>query len=98
MNKMKFTRKGKQMISEFYCIGSEEIHDRRKYAKVKGIKVMSQEEFDREIFDLEPAIFHCSLGKRRHFHLSQERKESHPRRVVTLLRLKARPLIPKRDH
>lgn len=30
-----------------------------------------------------PTMVRCSLGQRRHFHLTQKGKESHPRRVVT---------------
>jgi len=37
------------MIIEGHCRGSEESYNIKKYAKVKGIENMSQEEFDREI-------------------------------------------------
>ena len=44
------------MITEGYCRGSEESHDRRKYAKVTGMKLMSQEEFERELADIKESM------------------------------------------
>ena len=40
------------MITKGHCRGLEKSHNKRKCVKVKGIEVMNQDDFDREMIEI----------------------------------------------